>query len=97
VVEKDENFIRGIRKDVDALYQSHEILRQAHVVVDILPKGKARNKIIKQVHTLRKELIKLDVVCQDIEWSMTARNLQQQNNFSETFDFNSNTTTANTN
>ncbi len=95
--QTQENFVRGIRQDVDALYQSHEILRQAHLVCDVLSEGKAKNKIISQVRRLRKELIKLDVVCQDVEWSMTAWNLQQEKNFSKTFDFNSNTTTANTN
>ena len=89
-----ENLIRGIRQDIDVLYQIPAIIRQVHSVCEVLPKGKVRTKLINQVKKLRKELIQLDVVCQDIEWSMTDRNLKQQENFFKIYS--SNTSTANT-
>ena len=33
---------------------------------------KGRNEIVKQVTRLRKDLIRLDVLCQDIEWEFTS-------------------------
>lgn len=84
--EERRNVIRGINKDIDALYQIPQIIRQAMIVYESLPqKSKARQKIVKQVRQLRRELIKLDVVCQDIEWSMSQRNLKQQTDFFEAF------------
>lgn len=95
--EDKDNLIRGINQDIDILYQVPQTIRQAVLVCENLPlKSKARQKIIKQVRRLRKELIQLDVVCQDIEWSMSQRNLKQQTDFFEAFKF-SNTATANTN
>ena len=84
--EKRHNIIRGINKDIDALYQIPQIIRQAMLVYESLPpKSKARQKIVKLVRKLRKELINLDVVCQDIEWSISQRNLKQQTDFFEAF------------
>ena len=95
--EKRDNIVRGIKTDVDILFQVPQTVSQAVLVCENLPAtSKARSRIIKQVRRLRRELIQLDVVCQDIEWSMTARNLKQQENFFKEFKF-SNTTTANTN
>ena len=95
--EERDNIIRGIKTDIDILYQVPQTIRQAVLVCDNLPaNSKARSKIIKQVRKLRKELIQLDVVCQDIEWAMTDRNLRQQEKFFKEFKF-SNTATANTN
>tara|TARA_B000000565_G_scaffold234506_1_gene194928 strand:+ start:272 stop:568 length:297 start_codon:yes stop_codon:yes gene_type:complete len=84
--EERRNVIRGINKDIDALYQIPQIIRQAMLVYESLPpKSKARQKIVKLVRKLRKELINLDVVCQDIEWSISQRNLKQQTDFFEAF------------
>lgn len=94
--EEKEKVIRGIRQDVDILYQAPETIRQASLVCEALPlKSKARSLIISQVKKLRKQLISLDVLCQDIEWSMSQRNLKQQTDFFNSFKF-ANSTTANT-
>lgn len=86
--------IRGLRQDIDVLYQAPALIRQVQRVCDILPhKSSARKKLITQVRQLRKQLINLDVVCQDIEWSVSDRNLRQQEEFQKQF---SNTFTANT-
>ncbi|MGB1858103.1 MAG: hypothetical protein ACPHS0_16890, partial [bacterium] len=93
--EERQNIIRGINTDIDILYQIPQTLRQVKTVCDVLPtKSKVREKLIKEVRKLRKQLINLDVVCQDIEWSMTDRNLRQQEKFFK--HFSSNTQTANT-
>ena len=91
--ENRENIIRGINQDIDVLYQIPAVIRQVHTVCSVLPKGKTRTKLIQQVRKLRRELIQLDVVCQDIEWSLSQRNLKQQQDFFKNF---SNTSTANT-
>jgi len=90
-----ETYERGIRKDIDVLYQIPQVLRQARLVCDALPNGsKSRENVIRSIQQLRRDLIQLDVVCQDIEWSMTSRNLKQQEKFFK--NFSSNTQTANT-
>lgn len=95
--EDRDNLIRGINQDIDILYQIPQTIRQAVLVCENLPlESKARAKIIAHVKKLRRELIQLDVVCQDIEWAMTDRNLKQQEKFFKEFKF-SNTATANTN
>mgnify|MGYP001342438677 CR=1 FL=1 len=93
--EEQSAYIRGIRTDIDILYQIPQVLKQVKLVCDVLPNGsKNREKIIRCVRQLRKDLINLDVVCQDIEWSMTSRNLKQHEKFFK--NFSSNTQTANT-
>jgi Ni,Fe-hydrogenase III large subunit len=93
--EEHQNIIRGIDTDIDILYQIPQTLRQVKTVCAVLPpKSKVLEKLVKEVQKLRNQLINLDVVCQDIEWSMTDRNLRQQENFLK--NFSSNTQTANT-
>ena len=77
--EENDKLIRGIRKDLDALYQAPEIIRQAKMVYESLPvRSKARTIILEQVRALRKQLIRLDVVCEDIEWSISERYLKKE-------------------
>lgn len=47
------------------------LLELSKKLYDILPENhKGRNEISKQVTKLRINLIKLDVLCQDIQWGM---------------------------
>ena len=78
---KDE-YIRGLREDIDLLYQAPQVIKLAREAIDNLPKGsKSRAKVIKQVKALRAALISLDVLCQDIEWAISERDMKREHRF----------------
>jgi hypothetical protein len=68
-----------IHKEVKLLKEVPLLIEAAKGVYDNLPeKHKGRNEIVRQVNRLRKDLIRLDVLCQDLDWGIMQRKIQEQ-------------------
>tara|TARA_B100000949_G_scaffold235461_1_gene258915 strand:+ start:8331 stop:8573 length:243 start_codon:yes stop_codon:yes gene_type:complete len=60
-----------IEREVQLFNNLPSLLELSKKLYDILPENhKGRNEISKQVTKLRINLIKLDVICQDIQWGL---------------------------
>ena len=68
-----------IRREVGLLKDVPTLIQLAAQVYDNLPeKHKGRVQIVKQIDKLRKDLIRLDVVCQDLEWAILQREVREK-------------------
>ena len=68
-----------IKREVGLLKDVPTLIQQAAQVYDNLPeKHKGRVAIVKQIDKLRKDLIRLDVVCQDLEWAILQREVREK-------------------
>ena len=66
-----------IRREVQLLKDLPSLIELAKKVYDVLPEThKGRNEIVRQVTRLRKDLIRLDVLCQDLEWVILQREVR---------------------
>ena len=66
-----------IRREIQILKDVPSLIELSKKIYDVLPeKHKGRNEIVKQVTSLRKDLIRLDVLCQDIEWGLLQREVR---------------------
>ena len=66
-----------IRREIQILKDVPSLIELSKKIYDVLPeKHKGRNEIVKQVKRLRKDLIRLDVLCQDIEWGILQREVR---------------------
>ena len=66
-----------IRREVQLLKDLPSLIELAKKVYDVLPEtNKGRNEIVRQVTRLRKDLIRLDVLCQDLEWGLLQREVR---------------------
>ena len=61
---------REIKDVVEMLEQGPILIRMAKEMIANLPKSPARNELIKNLLSVRKSLIQLDVCLEDIEWSI---------------------------
>lgn len=68
----------NLRQDIDLLMQAPMLIKVAREIVKILPKGKDRDQVIRQVQDIKSKLIALDVHLQDIEWSLTEKQLNKK-------------------
>lgn len=62
------------------LLDSHIIIAVAKEAIKYLPKGETRDELIKRVLDVRHKLIDLDVYLQDLEWSITEKELNKREN-----------------
>ena len=68
-----------IKREVGLLKDVPTPIQLAAQVYDNLPeKHKGRVAIVKQIDKLRKDLIRLDVVCQDLEWAILQREVREK-------------------
>ena len=68
-----------IKREVGLLKDVPTLIQLAAQVYDNLPeKHKGRVAIVKQIDKLRKDLIRLDVVCQDLEWTILQREVRKK-------------------
>ena len=68
-----------IKREVGLLKDVPTLIQLAAQVYDNLPeKHKGRLAIVKQIDKLRKDLIRLDVVCQDLEWAILQREVREK-------------------
>ena len=68
-----------IKREVGLLKDVPTLIQLAAQVYDNLPKNhKGRVAIVKQIDKLRKDLIRLDVVCQDLEWAILQREVREK-------------------
>jgi|3_EtaG_2_1085321.scaffolds.fasta_scaffold51626_3 hypothetical protein len=68
-----------IRREVQLLKDLPSLIELSKKMYDYLPeKHKGRDDIVKQVTRLRKNLIRLDVICQDIEWGILQREVREK-------------------
>ena len=66
-----------IRREVQLLKDLPSLIELAKKVYYVLPEThKGRNEIVRQVTRLRKDLIRLDVLCQDLEWGILQREVR---------------------
>ena len=72
------------RREVQILKDVPSLIELAKNIYDILPENHAgKDKIVNQVTQLRKNLIRLDVLCQDIEWGILRKKvIETQKNYS---------------
>jgi hypothetical protein len=61
---------KEIKDVVEMLEQGPILIRMAKEMIANLPKSPARNELIKNLLSVRKSLIQLDVCLEDIEWSI---------------------------
>jgi len=62
---------KEISEVVDLLEQGPMLIRLAKEMISYLPKGSARDELIRNLLDVRKSLINLDVCLQDIEWAIS--------------------------
>jgi hypothetical protein len=63
---------KEIKDIVEILEQGPVLIRLAREMIDYLPpKSPSRNELIKNLLSVRKSLINLDVCLEDIEWSIS--------------------------
>ena len=68
-----------IKREVGLLKDVPTLIQLAAQVYDNLPeKHKGRVAIVKQNDKLRRDLIRLDVVCQDLEWAILQREVRKK-------------------
>ena len=68
-----------IKREVGLLKDVPTLIQLAAQVYDNLPeKHKGRVAIVKQIDKLRKDLIRLDLVCQDIECAILQREVREK-------------------
>lgn len=68
-----------IKREVGLLKDVPTLIQLAAQVYDNLPENhKGRIAIVKQIDKLRKDLIRLDVVCQDLEWTILQREVREK-------------------
>lgn len=60
----------NLREQVDLLYDAPVLIKLAKEIIQYLPKGEDRDTVIKAMLNVKKSLIDLDVILQDIEWGM---------------------------
>lgn len=61
---------KEINDIMEMLEQGPVLIRLAKEMIANLPKSPARNELIKNLLSVRKSLIQLDVCLEDIEWSI---------------------------
>ena len=68
-----------IKREVGLLKDVPTLIQLAAQVYDNLPeKHKGRVAIVKQIDKLRKDLIRLDVVCQDVKRAILQREVREK-------------------
>jgi hypothetical protein len=68
-----------IKREVQLFNNLPSLLELSKKIYDILPENhKGRKEISKQVTKLRINLIKLDVICQDIQWGMLQKEVRMK-------------------
>ena len=68
-----------IRREIQILRDVPSLIELAKNIYDVLPENHVgKEKIVKQVTRLRKDLIRLDVLCQDIEWGILHREVREK-------------------
>lgn len=68
-----------IEREVQLFNNLPSLLELSKKLYDILPENhKGRNEISKQVTKLRINLIKLDVICQDIQWGLLQKEFRMK-------------------
>tara|TARA_Y100000034_G_C6807855_1_gene362882 strand:- start:10 stop:249 length:240 start_codon:yes stop_codon:yes gene_type:complete len=68
-----------IKREVGLLKDVPMLIQLAAQVYDNLPKNhKGRVAIVKQIDKLRSDLIRLDVVCQDLEWAILQSEVREK-------------------
>lgn len=60
-----------LEEDLKLLQQGPSLLRLARDLHDYLPDGKLKRTLRSHVSDVRNDLIKLDVLLQDIQWSFS--------------------------
>jgi hypothetical protein len=59
------------REVIQMLEEAPMLIRLAKEMIAFLPKGNAKDDLIKNLLNVKKSLINLDVCLQDIEWSIS--------------------------
>jgi len=68
-----------IKREVQLFNNLPSLLELSKKIYDILPENhKGRTEISKQVTKLRRNLINLDVLCQDIQWGMLQKEVRMK-------------------
>lgn len=68
-----------IKREVGLLKDVPTLIQLAAQVYDTLPENhRGRIAIVKQIDKLRKDLIRLDVVCQDLEWTILQKEVREK-------------------
>ena len=77
-IDNEISFVEEqIKREVQLLKDLPSLIELAKKVYDVLPEThKGRNEIVRQVTRLRKDLIRLDVLCQDLEWGILQREVR---------------------
>ena len=66
-----------IRREIQILKDVPSLIELSKKVYDVLPEThKGLNEIVKHFTRLRKDLIRLDVLCQDLEWGILHREVR---------------------
>ena len=67
-----------IESDDNLLFQVPALIKISKMVYEDLPIGQPGRKAIRGIiQQLRKDLMRLDVVCQDLEWGICQREVNQ--------------------
>lgn len=67
-----------IYNDLEILQQAPMLIKLAKEIIQYLPKGEERDSLIKILLDVKRDLIKLDVCIQDIEWSIAQREMEKK-------------------
>lgn len=73
-----------MKHDITILKKVPFIINMAKEMIKILPRGKEKDKLVKQILKIKKDIIDLDVLVQDNEWGILETHLKREMNNHET-------------